>query len=387
MTVAVPRVGEGGIPCGLSGVWQSRRQRSSRSPSLAAHTCGSSDGSSGLRAHSEPPRIAKAARRQSLRPRSNGSGACRLVGRSPPGGSGRPSCPPSLRSLQFMVLSVLTIGARFLHDLMLRNSFPASCVESGKGGGDCRRRHSAAPAPGGLSRRSRGRAGSRGLVRLMIWGVVAVDLVILVFGCVLGWCPTNRRLVGHPRLDDRGCSGWHRRDRNARRPRVRNGHAGASRRRVSARTASRRHRWVCGLHSLREFRGEISPERALFNRVTTSLSVMAATGTFALFGFRLRLAPGSMSAALVAVAVDSVVNYGMIGGVIALHDRYVHPCHWRVFEWPRPLFRIDLLLLWPAELAPGGGFRRSGGLGHRALCYPAHPGEASPIQSSEAGRG
>ncbi len=76
-----------------------------------------------------------------------------------------------------------------------------------------------------------------------------------------------------------------------------------------------------GYIDLREFRGEIGLERALFNRAQTSLSVMAATWTFALFGVSARLAPGSMLAALVAVAVDSVVNYGMIGGVIALHDR------------------------------------------------------------------
>ena len=77
---------------------------------------------------------------------------------------------------------------------------------------------------------------------------------------------------------------------------------------------------LAGYVDTREFRGEISGERALFNRAQTSLSVMAATAAFSLLGGTSRLSLTSLSAGLVAVAVDSAINYSLIAGVMSLHD-------------------------------------------------------------------
>jgi signal transduction histidine kinase len=75
-----------------------------------------------------------------------------------------------------------------------------------------------------------------------------------------------------------------------------------------------------GYVDLREFRGQIGIERALFNRSQTSLSVMAATGVFVLLGGSTNIVPGAAIAALVAVGIDCVVNFGLVAGVISLHD-------------------------------------------------------------------
>jgi signal transduction histidine kinase len=78
---------------------------------------------------------------------------------------------------------------------------------------------------------------------------------------------------------------------------------------------------VAGYVDLRELRGEIALDRALFNRAQTSLSVMAATGLFALVGAPPNHWPVAFLAALVAVGVDCVVNYAMVAGVVTLHER------------------------------------------------------------------
>ena len=72
---------------------------------------------------------------------------------------------------------------------------------------------------------------------------------------------------------------------------------------------------------LRELRGSIGLTRGLFNRAQTSLSVMAASVAFALVGGAVGDLPRAGLAALIAVGVDSLANYGMVIGVMVLHDR------------------------------------------------------------------
>jgi signal transduction histidine kinase len=76
-----------------------------------------------------------------------------------------------------------------------------------------------------------------------------------------------------------------------------------------------------GYIDLREFRGEIGLQRALFNRSQTSLSVMAAATLFIAVGGTASVEPGSGLAALAAVGVDCVVNYGLVAVIMALHER------------------------------------------------------------------
>ena len=71
----------------------------------------------------------------------------------------------------------------------------------------------------------------------------------------------------------------------------------------------------------REFRGEITIIRALFNRAQTSLSVVAGTSAFVLVGGQDAQWPEVIFAAFLAVAVDSFVNYGMVVAVVMLDDR------------------------------------------------------------------
>jgi signal transduction histidine kinase len=74
---------------------------------------------------------------------------------------------------------------------------------------------------------------------------------------------------------------------------------------------------VAGYVDLREFHGQIGVERALFNRAQTSLSVVVATLVFSLVGETVGLLA---LAAVAAVVVDSVLNFGIIAGVIALAE-------------------------------------------------------------------
>ncbi|MGZ8625310.1 MAG: hypothetical protein ACXWXK_01380 [Actinomycetota bacterium] len=76
-----------------------------------------------------------------------------------------------------------------------------------------------------------------------------------------------------------------------------------------------------GYVDLREFRGEIGWERAIFNRAQTSLSVMAAASVFAFFTGESGLWPEAALGALAAVGVDCFVNFGLVAGVMAINDR------------------------------------------------------------------
>jgi signal transduction histidine kinase len=75
-----------------------------------------------------------------------------------------------------------------------------------------------------------------------------------------------------------------------------------------------------GYIDVREFRGEISVERALFNRAQISLSVMAAAAVFSLVSPDLNALPLAAVGALLAVAVDSFINLGLVTVVMALND-------------------------------------------------------------------
>jgi signal transduction histidine kinase len=76
-----------------------------------------------------------------------------------------------------------------------------------------------------------------------------------------------------------------------------------------------------GYVDVREFRGEISLQRALFNRAQTSLSVIAAAAVFSGLGFEANVLPAAAVGAVLAVSVDCVVNYGLIAGILALQER------------------------------------------------------------------
>lgn len=71
----------------------------------------------------------------------------------------------------------------------------------------------------------------------------------------------------------------------------------------------------------RELRGAIGVTRALFNRAQTSLSVMSASGAFVLLGGETGDFPRAGFAALIAVGVDAFANYGLVIGVMVLHER------------------------------------------------------------------
>jgi signal transduction histidine kinase len=75
-----------------------------------------------------------------------------------------------------------------------------------------------------------------------------------------------------------------------------------------------------GYIDIREFRGEISFERALFNRAQTSLSVVAAATVFSAISSGVNILPAAAFGALLAVAVDCLVNYGMVAGLMALKE-------------------------------------------------------------------
>lgn len=78
---------------------------------------------------------------------------------------------------------------------------------------------------------------------------------------------------------------------------------------------------VAGYVDIREFRGEISVDRALFNRAQTSLCVMAATSVFSLIRGDAEMWPMATVAAILAVVIDSLLNHTLIAGVVALAER------------------------------------------------------------------
>jgi signal transduction histidine kinase len=75
-----------------------------------------------------------------------------------------------------------------------------------------------------------------------------------------------------------------------------------------------------GYVDIREFRHAISLERALFNRAQTSLSVMAAAAVFSLVADEVGILPSAALGALAAVTTDCLVNYAMVGGIMALSE-------------------------------------------------------------------
>jgi signal transduction histidine kinase len=76
-----------------------------------------------------------------------------------------------------------------------------------------------------------------------------------------------------------------------------------------------------GYVDVREFRREVPLKRALFNRSQISLSVAAAAVVFQLLPFAVGDWPIVALAALCAVAVDILVNWGLVSAVRALHDK------------------------------------------------------------------
>ena len=70
----------------------------------------------------------------------------------------------------------------------------------------------------------------------------------------------------------------------------------------------------------REFRGEISLTRALFNRAQTSLSSIAAAAVFLAMNEGSERWPFAVAAALAAVGADCLVNYGSVVVALSLHE-------------------------------------------------------------------
>lgn len=76
-----------------------------------------------------------------------------------------------------------------------------------------------------------------------------------------------------------------------------------------------------GYVDVREFKGDISLVRALYNRAQTSLSVMAAAVVFSVVDGQINEWPAAILVSLVAVAADCLVNYGLVVAAKALHDQ------------------------------------------------------------------
>lgn len=76
-----------------------------------------------------------------------------------------------------------------------------------------------------------------------------------------------------------------------------------------------------GYVDVREFRGAITVDRALFNRAQTSMSVMAATALFRAVSAEASVWPAAVIGALLAVSLDALINVAMVAGVMALHQR------------------------------------------------------------------
>jgi signal transduction histidine kinase len=72
---------------------------------------------------------------------------------------------------------------------------------------------------------------------------------------------------------------------------------------------------------MREFRGEISVLRALYNRAQISLSVMLAAVIFSAAGGVVGEWPRAGAAALLALGADCILNYGLVVTAKTLHDR------------------------------------------------------------------
>ncbi len=75
-----------------------------------------------------------------------------------------------------------------------------------------------------------------------------------------------------------------------------------------------------GVLDVRELRHEVTLTRALFNRAQVSLSAMAGASVFLLLGGQLGTWPWAAVAGLVALFVDSLVNYLLVGSYWAIKD-------------------------------------------------------------------
>ncbi len=75
-----------------------------------------------------------------------------------------------------------------------------------------------------------------------------------------------------------------------------------------------------GYVDLREFRGEISLLRALYNRAQVGLSVMLGAVVFGLSGGQVTNLPSALPAALLALAADCLLNYSLVAGAKGLHE-------------------------------------------------------------------
>jgi signal transduction histidine kinase len=71
----------------------------------------------------------------------------------------------------------------------------------------------------------------------------------------------------------------------------------------------------------REWRREVSVWMFVYNRAQIALSVMAASLTFHVLGGRLGLWPWTALAGLIALAIDSLVNYTLVAAASALRQR------------------------------------------------------------------
>lgn len=174
---------------------------------------------------------------------------------------------------------------------------------------------------GQLPRQSPGRIGTRGLARVVVVAAVAFDALILLIGCVasaghildvgldmLAWT-LAAGVVGFAAIQTPAGPqlGMDMPVLLA---------AGYVLGPIPAGLVA-----VAGYVDVRELRGEITVERAMFNRAQTSLSVMAATGVFSLVGTPADRWPAAPLAALAAVGIDCIVNYVMVASVMVLHER------------------------------------------------------------------
>jgi signal transduction histidine kinase len=75
-----------------------------------------------------------------------------------------------------------------------------------------------------------------------------------------------------------------------------------------------------GVLDVRELRREVTLSRALFNRAQVSISAMAGASVFFALGGRLGTWPWAAIAGLLALSVDSVVNYLFVGSYWAMKD-------------------------------------------------------------------
>ena len=75
-----------------------------------------------------------------------------------------------------------------------------------------------------------------------------------------------------------------------------------------------------GVLDVREIRREVTLSRALFNRAQVSLSAMAGASVFLAMGGHLGTWPWAAVAGLVALFVDSLVNYMLVGTYWAIKD-------------------------------------------------------------------